>query len=179
MQLRCSYCQTMFAISRDEMLAALQHMDQHQQKYYDAHCPKCRRANRVEGRRIEIFFPDWKKTIKVMEREAVVEVKVEEKPVKKTAETGTKTGPNKAGGKVTASKKPGTSAAKKPAPAAKPAATKKTVTAKKPAPPAKPAATKKTTAAKKPAATKKPAAAKKPATTKKTGAKVSGGIKKK
>jgi phage FluMu protein Com len=160
MQLRCSYCQTMFAISRDEMLAALQHMDQHQQKYYDAHCPKCRRANRVEGRRIEIFFPDWKKTIKVMEREAVVEVKVEEKPVKKTAETGTKTGPNKAGGKVTASKKPGTSAAK-------------------PAPPAKPDATKKTTAAKKPAATKKPAAAKKPATTKKTGAKVSGGIKKK
>jgi hypothetical protein len=70
MQLRCTYCQTMFAISRDEMLAALQHMEQHDQKYYDAHCPKCRRANRVEGKRIEVLVPDWKKAIKTMQNEA-------------------------------------------------------------------------------------------------------------
>ena len=31
MQLRCTYCQTMFAISRDEMLAGLEHMATHKQ----------------------------------------------------------------------------------------------------------------------------------------------------
>lgn len=144
MQLRCTYCQTMFAISRDEMLAALQHMDQHKQKYYDAHCPKCRRANRVEGKRIELFFPDWKKTIKAMQQEIA---KAEEKPAAKVAEAGSKKAPNKETGKVTAAKKP----APKPAKAASPKPT--LAPAKKPASKAKPAA--------------------------KSGAKVSGGVKKK
>lgn len=67
MQLRCTYCQTMFAISREDMLAALEHMEENKQIYYDAHCPKCRRANRVERARMERFFPDWKKAIKTME----------------------------------------------------------------------------------------------------------------
>ena len=97
MQLHCSFCQTMFAISHDEMLAALQHMEQHSQKYYDAHCPKCRRANRVEGKRIEIFFPDWKKTIKTMQREAA---KTGQEPVTETATTETKTAGTKASGKA-------------------------------------------------------------------------------
>jgi hypothetical protein len=72
MQLRCTYCQTMFAISREEMLAALEHMEENKQVYYDAHCPKCRRANRVERARMERFFPDWKNAIKVMEKESKV-----------------------------------------------------------------------------------------------------------
>jgi predicted nucleic acid-binding Zn-ribbon protein len=71
MQLRCTYCQTMFAISREEMLAGLEHMEENKQVYYDAHCPKCRRANRVERARMERFFPDWKKAIKTMEKAAV------------------------------------------------------------------------------------------------------------
>jgi len=70
MQLRCTYCQTMFAISQEEMLAALEHMEENKQVYYDAHCPKCRRANRVEKARMERFFPDWKKAIKTMEKAA-------------------------------------------------------------------------------------------------------------
>jgi len=70
MQLRCTYCQTMFSISQDEMLAGLEHMQEHKQAYYDAHCPKCRRANRVERARMERFFPDWKKAIKTMEKES-------------------------------------------------------------------------------------------------------------
>lgn len=119
MQLRCTYCQTMFAIRRDEMLAALQHMEQHQQKYYDAHCPKCRRANRVEGKRIEALFPDWKKTIKAMEREAA---KAEEKPVETKAAAGSAKAANKATGKVSAAKASSPKAKsapqeKKPAPA--------------------------------------------------------------
>jgi phage FluMu protein Com len=70
MQLRCTYCQTMFSISQDAMLAGLEHMEEHKQAYYDAHCPKCRRANRVERARMERSFPDWKKAIKVMAKES-------------------------------------------------------------------------------------------------------------
>ena len=71
MQLRCTYCQTMFAISREDMLAALEHMEENKQIYYDAHCPKCRRANRVERTRMERFFPDWKKAIDLKYLKAV------------------------------------------------------------------------------------------------------------
>jgi hypothetical protein len=60
----------MFAISREEMLAALEHMEENNQVYYDAHCPKCRRANRVERARMERFFPDWKNAIKTMSKES-------------------------------------------------------------------------------------------------------------
>ncbi len=70
MQLRCTYCQTMFNITQDEMLAGLEHMEEQKQTYYDAHCPKCRRANRVERARMERFFPDWKKTLKSMAKES-------------------------------------------------------------------------------------------------------------
>jgi hypothetical protein len=56
----------MFAVSREEMLAGLEHMDENKLTYYAAHCPKCRRANRVERARMERSFPDWKKAIKTM-----------------------------------------------------------------------------------------------------------------
>lgn len=80
MQLRCTYCQNMFSISQDEMLAGLEHMEEHKQTYYDAHCPNCRRANRVERARMERFFPDWKKAIKTMARESAKAEAVTEKP---------------------------------------------------------------------------------------------------
>ena len=103
MQIRCTFCQTWIPISRDEMLAALQQMDQHDQVFYDAHCPKCRRSNRVEKRKIEILIPNWKKIIKEMQREAAAEVPEvkktevkEEKPkakaVEKTQDTVKSTG---------------------------------------------------------------------------------------
>jgi phage FluMu protein Com len=83
MQLRCTYCQTMFSISQDEMLAGLEHMEEHKQAFYDAHCPKCRRANRVERARMERFFPDWKKAIKTMAKES----SQAEAPIEKPAAT--------------------------------------------------------------------------------------------
>ena len=70
MQLRCSYCQTMYAISRDETLAAIEHMAENNLKYYDAHCPNCRRANRVERFKLEASFPGWQAAIKTMTKEA-------------------------------------------------------------------------------------------------------------
>jgi cell division protein FtsN len=121
MQLRCTYCQTMFAISREDMLAALEHMEENKLIFYDAHCPKCRRANRVERARMERFFPDWKTAIKTMEKDAS-KAEAAEKPAAKSA-------PVKA---APAAKKP---APKPKAPVAKPA--------KKPASKAAPKATKK------------------------------------
>jgi hypothetical protein len=82
MQIRCTYCQTMFAISRENMLAALEHMEENKLIYHDAHCPKCRRANRVEKRILERAFPDWKNALKTMEKEAAKPVVAPEKPAK-------------------------------------------------------------------------------------------------
>ncbi len=80
MQIRCTYCQTMFAISRENMLAALEHMEENKLIYHDAHCPNCRRANRVERRFLERAFPDWKNALKTMEKEATQPASAAEKP---------------------------------------------------------------------------------------------------
>jgi hypothetical protein len=103
MQLRCTYCQTMFSISQEEMLAGLEHMQEQKQTYYDAHCPKCRRANRVERLRMERAFPDWKKAIKTMAKESVQAESVTAEPVAPAPK------------KPVAAKKPPTPAAKKSA----------------------------------------------------------------
>ncbi len=70
MNLRCMYCQTMFAVSRDEMLIALQTMDRESLTHYDAHCPKCRRANRIERKKLELANPNWQETVKAMAEES-------------------------------------------------------------------------------------------------------------
>jgi hypothetical protein len=70
----------MFSITQDEMLAGLEHMEEQKQSFYDAHCPKCRRANRVERARMERFFPDWKKAIKTMAKESTQTGTTTEKP---------------------------------------------------------------------------------------------------
>jgi len=70
MQLRCTYCQTMFAIGREETLAALEFMDENNLKYYDAHCPKCRRANRVERFKLEFSYPGWRADLQAMANRA-------------------------------------------------------------------------------------------------------------
>ncbi|MCS7010620.1 MAG: hypothetical protein N2049_09715 [Anaerolineales bacterium] len=68
MQVTCTYCRTLFALSREEILAALQQMERRQQKYFDAHCPKCRRANRVERKRFESALPQWRALLEQAER---------------------------------------------------------------------------------------------------------------
>ncbi len=70
MNLRCMYCNTMFGISRDNMLYALQQMDAENLSYFEFHCPKCRRANRVERKKLEMANPGWKKQIKEIAKEA-------------------------------------------------------------------------------------------------------------
>lgn len=126
MQLRCTYCQTMFALSRDEMLAALDHLEEQKLKYYDAHCPKCRRANRVDRSKLELAYPNWKADLKALAKQAAAPettphpetaARAEASSVKPAA-AKSKSAP--ATKKPAASKSSGSAAAKKPAASTKP-----------------------------------------------------------
>ncbi|MBE0680634.1 MAG: hypothetical protein IH589_01870 [Anaerolineales bacterium] len=64
MNLRCIYCQTPFTLSRAEMLGAIVHMNEKNQNHYDAHCPRCRRANSISRQRMELFYPNWQEAAK-------------------------------------------------------------------------------------------------------------------
>jgi N12 class adenine-specific DNA methylase len=78
MQLRCTYCQTMFAIGREEKLIAIQNMNDDDLQYYHAYCPKCRRANRVERKKLERSYPNWQEDLN-----ALTEASTTEKPAGK------------------------------------------------------------------------------------------------
>ncbi len=67
MNLRCLYCQTPFMLSRIEMLNAIVNMNEKNLNHYDAHCPRCRRANSISRQRMELFFPNWREAAKQME----------------------------------------------------------------------------------------------------------------
>ena len=67
MNLRCSYCQTPFTIGRLEKLDALQHLDANNLTHYDAHCPRCRKANPVLRQKLEMTFPNWRDALKELE----------------------------------------------------------------------------------------------------------------
>ncbi len=77
MNLRCMYCQTMFGISRENMIIALQTMEAEDLDYFEFHCPKCRRANRVERKKLELANPNWRETVKEMDKEAAKSEKAE------------------------------------------------------------------------------------------------------
>lgn len=151
MNLRCIYCQTPFSISRSEMLGAIITMNERNQSHYDAHCPRCRRANSISRQRVELFYPNWKEDAAKLKTSAAAEPPVSKAEPPASAFLKTEPLPK---AKVAAEKKP---AEKKPA--AKPAATKSA------AKPAVKKTTTKTAAEKKPAA--KPAVKKTTTTTKK------------
>ncbi len=169
MNLRCIYCQTPFTLGRLEMLNAIVTMNERHQNHYDAHCPRCRRANSISRQRMELFYPNWQAAAKELastpapvetptpaskeETPATAFLKTE--PISKAAKELLKKAPAE---KKAAVKKSPEKAATTPAKEKKPAAAKTSV-AKKPA-----TTSKSTTAekAKKPAAkTAEPKAKKK------------------
>jgi phage FluMu protein Com len=90
MNLRCSYCQTPFTIGRNEKLIALQMMQAEDLHHYDAHCPRCRRANQVPRDRLELSFPGWQEALAAITnapapRAVAVQSKPAAKPDKKPA----------------------------------------------------------------------------------------------
>ena len=122
MNLRCIYCQTPFTLGRAEMLSAIVNMNDKNQNHYDAHCPRCRRANSISRQRMELFYPGWQEAAKQQASApeattpASAMLKTEPIPQAKKAQAG------KAAAQPAAKKTPA-AAAKKPA--AKKAASEK------------------------------------------------------
>lgn len=69
MNIRCSFCQTPYTLSRVAMLDALQEVDSRNLTHYDAHCPRCRRATRIPRQRLEMAMPNWREDLKQFEKE--------------------------------------------------------------------------------------------------------------
>ena len=64
MNLTCFYCQTPFTLSMDQKIAALRKMHAENLHHYDAHCPRCGRANAISRERLEMYTPGWEEAIK-------------------------------------------------------------------------------------------------------------------
>jgi hypothetical protein len=69
MNIRCSFCQTPYTLSRVAMLDALQEVDSKKLSHYDAHCPRCRRATQIPRQRLEMAMPNWRDQLKEFEAE--------------------------------------------------------------------------------------------------------------
>lgn len=105
MNLRCIYCQTPFTLSRPEMLSAIMLMNEKGMNHYDAHCPRCRRANSISRQRMELFFPNWQEASKkqtALDAEAARNAAKKEMP----ASASLKTEPVAKAVKVSLDKKP-------------------------------------------------------------------------
>ena len=63
MNLRCAFCQTPYAIGRNETIAALQMMETEKLAHYDAHCPRCRRVTQIPFQKLEMTLPHWKEAL--------------------------------------------------------------------------------------------------------------------
>ena len=69
MNIRCSFCQTPYTLSRVAMLDALQEVDSKNLTHYDAHCPRCRRATPIPRQKLEMAMPGWREELKQFEKE--------------------------------------------------------------------------------------------------------------
>jgi hypothetical protein len=54
MQLKCTFCSTPFALSNDQVAEAIEILRKDPHAHYDAHCPRCRRANKLSRRMFEV-----------------------------------------------------------------------------------------------------------------------------
>lgn len=61
--LRCSFCQNMYTVGRNEIVAALQIVEAENLHHYDSHCPRCRHANPIPRERLEWAIPNWREIL--------------------------------------------------------------------------------------------------------------------
>ena len=59
MQLRCHNCHKPFALSKEAIYSALEKVTNENLKHFDAHCPHCRRVNRIARKQLERAAPGW------------------------------------------------------------------------------------------------------------------------
>jgi hypothetical protein len=69
MNIRCSFCQTPYTLSRVALLDALQEVDSKNLTHYDAHCPRCRRATPIPRQKLEMAMPNWRDELKQFEKD--------------------------------------------------------------------------------------------------------------
>jgi hypothetical protein len=133
MNIRCSFCQTPYTLSRVAMLDALQEVDAGKLTHYDAHCPRCRRATPIPRQRLEMAMPNWKDELKAFEKEMKQNPqqeaplpKAETTPVAEAAPAPEPAPAKKAGTKAKPATRPTVEGS--PKPAARKSSTKKTAT---------------------------------------------------
>jgi len=69
MNIRCSFCQTPYTLSRVEMIDALQEMASDKSTHYDADSARCRRATPIPRQALKMFMPKWRAELKELEVE--------------------------------------------------------------------------------------------------------------
>lgn len=114
MNIKCSFCQTPYTLSRVEMIDALQEMDAQKLNHYDAHCPRCKRATPIQRARLEMMMPKWREELKKLEVElkenpqlaAPTSVSAPEAAPTKQADSGPEPVPAKAKAKSDTKAKP-------------------------------------------------------------------------
>jgi len=137
MNLRCFYCQTPFTLGTEEKITALKKMHAEDLHHYDAHCPRCGRANPVSRERLEMFTPGWEAAIKAPAAvgSAAPATGIPAAPAPMMGSNEPKTAPvpamKKEPAKAPARRKHATAAKKAVAPKRKPAARKTVAKAKK------------------------------------------------
>ena len=57
MQLRCYRCGWSFAINKDEIAYALKALEESGGSHYDAHCPRCKHANKISVEQLRRVAP--------------------------------------------------------------------------------------------------------------------------
>jgi phage FluMu protein Com len=60
MQIRCYNCHKPFALSNEQVHAALDMVEAKDLHHYNARCPFCRKMNRISREELMHAAPDWK-----------------------------------------------------------------------------------------------------------------------
>jgi hypothetical protein len=105
MNIRCSFCQTPYTLSRVALLDALQEVDSKNLTHYDAHCPRCRRATQIPRQKLEMAMPNWRDELTQFEKEMKQHPQPEAPLPKSEEETAASPEPEPAPAKKTSTKK--------------------------------------------------------------------------
>jgi ribosomal protein S27AE len=57
--IRCFSCHTPFSVKQEEIEAALTVVTEEGLKHYNAHCPRCGKANKVSKKQLRQAAPKW------------------------------------------------------------------------------------------------------------------------
>lgn len=60
MQILCYHCHKPYALNKETIHSALDHITTENLSHFDAPCPHCRRVNRVSQKELQRAAPDWK-----------------------------------------------------------------------------------------------------------------------